>query len=716
MWSAESNIGADRAGTGATLPRVLIVDDDPVIREYVRMHLATADFDVESVETVSEAMTSIGRRTPDVIVSDISMPNQDGFEFLSLLRASPATQSIPFIFLTQHNEVQAMRRGMQLGANDFLTKPIRRQELLNAVSGRLKILEGLRRTASNEAVPTIGMPIVQRALEEAHALREQAPGNTVIKNPLFAKARAALLESAGDPSPQRLVNGTVLFADIRNFSGIAERITAGEVTELLNAFFAAACEPILAQRGWVVKFVGDGIVAMFEGNASGNSHEGRAIKAGLLMVTAATQFQAWMDEHFPDRFLPRFAIGVGIHSGEVSVARMGAAANPEITILGDTVNVASRLEAATKEMGWSIAVSGETVLMAGDRFVLNRSGQVGVKGRDAMADVFEVVGLLPRDDEASMQSDLYDRISAAVSANTAIIVENYELMHQSAESTTNSMVTTGRTPIRLDGYRLLRKLGEGGMSQVFLAENIASGVQQVLKIIKLNLDENASVEQNEIVQRFISEYALISQINHPNVAKIYDQGFGEAHAYISMEYFPGGDLRQLMSGEIGETIAIATLIQIAGALAAIHERGIIHRDMKPDNVMIRSDGSLALADFGIAMQIDTPLEPTESGEVYGTPSYVSPEQAAGDQIDHRADIYALGIMFYELLVGKKPFRAPSVQSLLAQHMHAAIPALPPDFRHYQSLINKMLAKSPQDRIQTADEIIDAALSISPPNL
>jgi serine/threonine-protein kinase PpkA len=716
MWSAETSVGSDRAGTEGTLPRVLIVDDDPVIREYVRLHLSTADFEVESVETVTEAMASIGRNTPDVIVSDISMPNQDGFEFLSLLRASPATQAIPFIFLTQHSEVEAMRRGMQLGANDFLTKPIRRQELLNAVSGRLKILEGLRRIATNEAVPTIGMPIVQRALDEAHALRSQAPGNTAIENPLFAKPRPSLLEPAGESSAQRLVNGTVLFADIRNFSGIAERLTAGEVTELLNAFFATACEPILAQRGWVVKFVGDGIVAMFEGSASGNGHEGRAIKAGLLMVTAAAQFQAWMDEHFPDRDLPRFAIGVGIHSGEVSVARMGTPANPEITILGDTVNVASRLEAATKEMGWSIAVSGETVLTAGDRFVLSRSGQVGVKGRDAMADVFEVVGLLPRDDEAGAQSNLYDRISHAVAANTSVIVANYESVHQGTEATTNSMVTTGRTPIRLDGYRLLRKLGEGGMSQVFLAENIATGLQQVLKIIKLDLDENASLEQNEIVQRFISEYALISQIDHPNVAKIYDQGFGEAHAYISMEYFPGGDLRQLMSGEIGETIAIATLIQVASALSAIHERGIIHRDMKPDNVMIRSDGSLALADFGIAMQIDTQLEPSEGGEVYGTPSYVSPEQAAGDAVDHRADIYALGIMFYELLVGKKPYRAPTVQALLLQHMQAPLPTLPPDYRHYQSLMNKLLAKSPRERIQTADEIIDAALSISPPNL
>jgi serine/threonine-protein kinase PpkA len=696
-------------------PQVLVVDDDPVIREYVRLHLVTADFEVVSVPDVSAAMAAIARHTPDIIVSDISMPHQDGFEFLSRLRANPNTQTIPFIFLTQHTTVEDMRRGMQLGANDFLTKPIRRQELINAVSGRLKILEGLRRTATTEAVPTVGMPVVNRVISEAESARArgEAFGSTPVHAPeLQVHAAAAGVETGA----QRTVDGSVLFSDIRNFSSIAEKLTAAEVAELLNAFFASACEPVLAQRGWVVKFVGDGLIAMFDGDVAGVTHQGRALKAALLMTTAAHQFQRWIDRHYGDRSLPRFAIGVGVHSGDVSVAKMGARGTEETTILGDVVNVAARLESSTKELGWSIAASAETVLFAGDRITVNRSGQVGVKGRESMVDLFEVVGLLPREDESENNEFFYTRIQEAVLQNTAVIASNLAARPDVRDISSSGMVTTGRVPIRLDGYRLLRKLGEGGMSQVFLSEHIASGQQQVLKIIKLSLDENAPVEENEIVQRFISEYALISQIDHPNVAKIYHQGFGESHAYISMEYFPGGDLRQLMSGAIGETIAVATLIQVAGALAAIHERGIVHRDMKPDNVMIRADGSMALADFGIAMQIDTQLDRTDSGEIYGTPSYISPEQASDEPVDHRADIYALGIMFYELLVGKKPFRAPSVQSLLTQHIHAEIPALPDDYRHYQGLVNKMLAKKPVERFQSADEIIDVALSISPPNL
>lgn len=124
---------------------ILVVDDDPVILEYVRLHLSTADFDVRVAPGVAEAIAAISDRLPDLIMSDISMPQLDGFDLLSMLRADPRTEKIPFIFLTQHTDVEVMRRSMQMGANDFLSKPIRRAELLGAISGRLKILEGCAR-------------------------------------------------------------------------------------------------------------------------------------------------------------------------------------------------------------------------------------------------------------------------------------------------------------------------------------------------------------------------------------------------------------------------------------------------------------------------------------------------------------------------------------------------------------------------------------------
>jgi class 3 adenylate cyclase/ActR/RegA family two-component response regulator len=680
---------------------ILVVDDDPIILDYIRLHLATADFDVRIALSVAEAMTAIADAVPDLILSDISMPNVDGFDFLARLRADPVTEKIPFIFLTQHNDIDVMRRGMQLGANDFLSKPIRRAELLNAISGRIKILEGLRQAASKEAVPTLNLPVMDRMIEQASA--SLRPRNHT--EPIRAIGGTVALNAA-----QRTVDGTVLFSDIRGFSSIAEKLNANEVAELLNAYFNTACEPILAQRGWVVKFVGDGVVAMFDNEATDISHQARALKSALLITVAASQFQAWIDQRFPNRNLPRFAIGVGLHCGEISIASMGQGSNQETTVLGDVVNIASRLESMSKELGWSVVASGEVVFAGGDRFVLGRSGQVNIKGREAMADIFEVSALLPREDDLIIKgaSSVYDRIAEAVASNTALVAS---LQPDTSNTTQGMQITARRTVIRLDGYRLLRKLGEGGMSTVYLAENIANGEQQVLKLIKMSAQDDG-----EMVQRFIGEFALISQIDHPNVAKIFAQGFSESHAYIAMEYFPGGDLRQLMSGEFGETLAIATLLQVAGALSAIHGQGIVHRDMKPDNIMIRADGSLALADFGIATQIETDLHPEQAGEVYGTPSYLSPEQATDSAVDHRADIYALGVMFFEMLTGKKPYRAASPQALLYQHVNADVPRLSADYAHYQNLLEKLMAKDPAHRFSQADEIIDAVLAISPPNL
>jgi serine/threonine-protein kinase PpkA len=690
-------------GTGSHSASILVVDDDQIIRDFIRLHLSTADFDVRAVGSVGEAITAIGERTPDLILSDISMPNVDGFDFLAQLRADPKTEKIPFIFLTQHTDVDIMRRGMQLGANDFLSKPIRRAELLSAISGRLKILEGLRLAASKDAVPTMSIPVVERVISRATAAASNDHTQLVrvsdLKNSAVASAQTA----------PRLVKGTVLFADIRGFSTIAEKLNAGEVSELLNAYFALACEPILTQRGWIVKFVGDGVIAMFDLESTNVSHQARALKAALLITVAANQFQSWIDARFPGKNLPPFAVGVGLHAGEVSITTVGQGTNQETTILGDVVNLASRLETMSKELGWSVVASAEVVLEAGERFVVGRSGQANVKGRESMADIFEVVSLLPREGDTASDNSIYSRIETAVAANSAVIAAMYPDQETSLE---NVGLTTARgKAIRLDGYRLLQKLGEGGMSAVYLAENIAQGDQQVLKLIKMD-----SADEGDILQRFIGEFALISQIDHPNVARIFAQGFSESHAYIAMEYFPGGDLRQLMSGEYGETIAVASLLQVAGALAAIHAQGIVHRDMKPDNIMIRGDGSLALADFGIATQMHTNLHNTTAGEVYGTPSYLSPEQATDSAVDHRADIYALGVMFFEMLTGKKPYRASSPQALLYQHVNSPIPELPSDYQHYQALVNKMMAKEPSDRFAKADDIVTAVLQISPPNL
>ncbi len=402
---------------------ILVVDDDDVIREYLRLHLTGAGFSVRMAEDGLAGLEITRAKPPDLIISDISMPRMDGFGFLEALRAEPASEKIPLILLTQFSDLSVFRRGMELGADDFLAKPVKRQDLLNSIAARLKRLDALRRAQAAQS--------------------EQR------------KTRKILIQ------PESVGHGT-----------------------------------------------------------------------------------------------------------------------------------------------------------------------------------------------------------------------------------------------DLDGYRLVKKLGEGGMSQVFLAERAEDGAQHVLKLARISEHDDG-----ENMQRFLSEHALVSQIDHPSIAKIFGLGFSESHAYIAMEYFPNGDLRRLLAKPVAPEVAVAAILQVASALAPVHDKGIVHRDLKPDNVMIRANGSLALADFGIAKHLNTLLNETAHGEVFGTPVYIAPEQATGKEVDHRADLYSLGAMFFELLVGHSPYHAKDAQGMLYQHVQAPLPMLPPDLVIFQPLVHRLLAKKSADRPQTAAEVI-----------
>ena len=514
------------------------------------------------------------------------------------------------------------------------------------------------------------------------------------------------------PAAQITVNGSVLFVDIRNFTMFADQLHGEEVVEFLNAFFDRAYEPVRQQCGWVVRFLSDGMVAMFEPRVEQpDDHAERALKVALLIVLAADSFRDWITQRFPGRQLPELAVGVGIHSGEVMICNMGSGTAINTTVIGDTVNIAARLQTMTNVLGWSIATSSTCANIAGDRFQLGRGSMVTMKGKTLQIQAIEVIGLNPRTASANNDSAFYEKLSQSVALNTAI----FELAREQADSiqnhfsnTENSLETTPQNqPIELEGYRLLRKLGQGGMSEVYLAENLVTHTHQVLKLVPtIAID----IDSDDTLQRFLHEFALISQIDHPNVARIYHQSFTSTHAYISMEFFPGGDLRCLISEYPSPQVAIASLLQILGGLSAIHELGIIHCDMKPDNVMIRRDGSLALADFGIAEHSDSIRLPTRPGEIMGSPSYLAPEQALDLPVDERTDLYSTGVIFYEMLTGWPPYKGSSVQAILYQHVNLPVPILPVGLERFQPILNRMMAKSAAARFESADAVVEYVIS------
>jgi eukaryotic-like serine/threonine-protein kinase len=250
------------------------------------------------------------------------------------------------------------------------------------------------------------------------------------------------------------------------------------------------------------------------------------------------------------------------------------------------------------------------------------------------------------------------------------------------------------------GYKFVRLIGQGAMSHVYLAERIIDRQSLVLKILDLTKcnDEN-------LLKRFLLEAELIAELNSPFVVQIYEHGLTEKYGYIAMEFFSRGDLKQRMELNLTTDVAFNYMTHICYGLAAIHRIGVVHRDLKPANIMFRGDDSLALADFGISKRIETDGGLTSIGQVLGTPHYMSPEQGEALPVDSRSDLYSAGILLFELLTGEKPFTAQTPEALIYQHVHGDLPDLPDKLSKYQFIIDKALAKNPNDRYQTAMEMI-----------
>ena len=253
---------------------------------------------------------------------------------------------------------------------------------------------------------------------------------------------------------------------------------------------------------------------------------------------------------------------------------------------------------------------------------------------------------------------------------------------------------------QIDGYRVLSYVGEGGASHVWLGARDGDGLRVVLKILK-----TTPAEDVDAFQRFRQEQAYIAEARHPNVVEILGHGFAGPYPYLVMEYFARGSLKDALQTAFSPRQALAVLAQIAGALAAIHAHGIVHRDLKPANVLVREDGSIAIADFGIAVRLDAVHSDVRRQEVLGSPHYLAPELIHGEPASPLTDVYSLGVIFHEMLTGEKPFSARNVRDLAQQHLNSPIPRLDASLADYQPLLDGMMAKHPQQRFQSANDLL-----------
>ena len=256
--------------------------------------------------------------------------------------------------------------------------------------------------------------------------------------------------------------------------------------------------------------------------------------------------------------------------------------------------------------------------------------------------------------------------------------------------------------MEIPGYKIEKVIGEGGMARVYLALHKALNRKVAIKVL-----DHKEKANSDFSNRFLREARIVASLTHPGIVTIHDVGEHDGHNYLVMELLPNGEtLADKIKAGVDRQYALSIVRQVATALKVAHEKNIVHRDIKPDNIMFRADGSVVLMDFGVARSVDqAATQMTQAGTIIGTPQYISPEQAQGKDVGPYSDIYSLGIVFFQMLTGKAPYTADTPVALVYKHVTEPVPKLTGDVAVYQPLLDRMLAKTREERYSNCDQII-----------
>ncbi len=256
-----------------------------------------------------------------------------------------------------------------------------------------------------------------------------------------------------------------------------------------------------------------------------------------------------------------------------------------------------------------------------------------------------------------------------------------------------------------EGYSLgtltiIRLLGSGGMADVYEALDNRLGRHVAVKVLPQEYSRN-----QDFIMRFEREVKASAALSHPNIVTVFEFGSEDSLNYYTMRLLNGGDLRDRITKGMTIVDVLTTMRGVLQAFQHAHSRGFVHRDVKPENIMYDEQGTPTLTDFGIAKVLDSQTQMTQTGMAVGTPRYISPEQATGKPVDGRSDLYSLGCILYEMLTGSSPYKAETPIATIFQHVNEPIPVLDDEYSNFQPLLEKLMAKSPETRMQSADDAL-----------
>jgi CheY-like chemotaxis protein len=369
------------------MPLIVVMDDDASTRVLVSAVLRKEGYDVLAAEDGAIGLALIREHKPDLVVSDVQMPNLDGFGVLEAVRADETITTTPIILLTSLQDRAHMRQGMTTGADDYLTKPFAPQELRDAVNSQLSKL------VRAEAVQA---QVVDRAVTLALAEQQEKIGR------LYEKRMAKELSEQWPDSGQFEVNerhpsATVLYADVRDYTQWTQRLSTNELGDVITQFYSGVGDTVHLFGARHMQFVGDGMLCVFveSGDSQSVNHALRAVKAALGLIDGCKRLDNFVKQRFGERGLPSFALNIAMHSGPVTFTKLDGlfSSSTQSTPVGEAVSTVLKFFQGAQPPDWSIAATVQTKLLLGHTVRVGKRAMVNVPGRQGAVDAVEIIGL-----------------------------------------------------------------------------------------------------------------------------------------------------------------------------------------------------------------------------------------------------------------------------------------------------------------------------------
>jgi class 3 adenylate cyclase len=592
------------------MPKIFLLESDPSLREWCRLHLSTDGFTVVPFDDGRRALEALRVEPPELVMIATNLTGMGAFALAAAIRSNVRSALTPILFLVPGKDTAALSQALTIEPQGVVSKPLTRELLLESVHARL------------------GNPLVAAATSQQSRRPEPGAPSTSARG----TASGPLLETK---------QATVLVVAVRNFVSLARALSASVLDRFMSEFAAHAREAVFNSGGWIVRADAMSMVALFEDVPDQtNPHPARALEAALGAVLASRVAKRWGESALPNRVSLDISVGCGVHTGEVIVARLTVGGSLSPCIAGQTADLAQRLEGRAKGLHWSVACSEAVSLQAGTRFEIGQRSSLTDTDHGVTIPIVEVRGYTPgaaRPGELARMGEVRE----AMLANTLLASLAGDVDQQTAERT---MLVRGAQPAEalpsIPGRRIERRAKQASSADAYLATHLQSGRKELIEIVRLATAPVAFVDA------YLSEYRKLQKIEQRNIAGVYEVGQTKELAFVALEHVGGGSLADALRRSLAIGVALNCLAQACIALDTLHQAGVVHGNLKLEHFSFRADGALVLTDFNVTQRVGTSFGLRERPMARGpTPSRVD--------VAPRADFLALGKMLHALLTGDR---------------------------------------------------------------